>query len=769
MRTRNPIGSASRWSRSCTLGTICLIALAFLTACNRDPAVRKQKYLESGNKYFSQKRYDEAVIEYRNALQVDPQFAEAYYRLGLSFLQMGQWVPAGQSFSRAIATDPEHLDARVHLGNILLGVGQYADARAQGEEVLRRNPQNADAHVLLGQISIQQKNFAEAKSEFGLAMQIAPGSPVPYTDLGLAQLINREFDAAEVNFQKAAQLQPEEPQFAINLANFYRSMQKPDRALQVLHEAVARNPQAMVLQLAVADLYFYEKRMGDLGTLLTQLEAKDHDFPDARQNVADFYFSHKDVPAALDRYLALARKDERNPALAKRVVECYLQLSKWREAEEWTAKQDSKKNKDPELRLLHARALAGQYRLREAIAENQAVIKEAPGLVAAQYALAQAYLQKGDLRAAKDAMTDALRLQPGYVPAFLGLANIALRQNDFQVALQYANQIIAQTYWVPEAHLLAGNAYLLHGDLAQALNEFEIASSLDPEDATSLERRGQVLTAQRKYDLAEKSYEDALAIAPGSAEALGGLVTNFLQRGQVERARARIAQQIKSQPGDYRLQLVMGEFCAERSDWECAEQSYRHSVALNPYALYAYYQLAHIYKATNRWPEAIQQYEKARQQFPDVLPNYITLGIAYEAQGNYERAIQLYQDALKIDPTFAPAQNNLAWLYLQHDGPLTEALRLAQLAKNQQPDDPHINDTLAWGYYKRGWYPSAAELLESLVAKNPRSSTYQFHLGMTYMAEGKPDLGRKMLQNALRSGLTGEDAQAAKNALTAAL
>jgi uncharacterized protein HemY len=110
----------------------------------------------------------------------------------------------------------------------------------------------------------------------------------------------------------------------------------------------------------------------------------------------------------------------------------------------------------------------------------------------------------------------------------------------------------------------------------------------------------------------------------------------------------------------------------------------------------------------------------------------------------------------------------LAWLYLQHDGPHTEPLRLAQLAKNQQPDGPHINDTLAWGYYKRGWYPSASELLESLVAKNPKASTYKFHLGMTYIAEGKADLGRQMLQNALHSGLEGDDARDARNALAAA-
>lgn len=762
MKMRKCYTGPAIWSRHCSILLACWIAVIVLAACNTDPNVRKQKFLESGNKYFNQKRYGEASIQYRNALQVDPQFAEAYYRLGLSFLQQGQWVPAGQALSRAVAFDPENLDAHIRLGNIFLGIGQYPDARSQGEEVTRRNPQNADAHVLLGQVSVQQKNFADAKNEFEQAMKIAPWSPVPYTDLGLAQLMNGEFNLAETNFQKAMQLSPDEPQFAINLANFYRGRQEFDKSLLVLREAAARNPKAVALQLAVADLYYYEKRTNDMHNLLDQLESGD--LPNARQSVADFYFSHRDVPAALDRYLALAGK-ERTSAIMKQVAECYLRLSRWREADEWIAKQGTKKDKDAEFHLLHARSLAGQYRLREAIAEDQAAIKAAPGMVSAQYVLAQAYLQKGDLQAAKDAMTDALRLQPGYLPAFLGLANIALRQNDPQVALQYANQIISQTYWVPEAHIIAGEAYVLRREFPAALKEFDTASTLDPDNAIPLERHGYALAAQRQYDLAEKSYEDALAIAPESAEALGGLVNSLLQRGQVDRARARIQKQIEIQPQEYRLQLVMGEFCLERKDWGCAEQSYRRAVELNPYSLSAYIQLGHIYKVTNRWSEAVQQYEKARQQFPDILPNYITLGIAYEAQGNYGRAVQVYRDALKIDPTFVPAENNLAWLYLQHDGDLGEAIRLAQLARNQQPDDPHINDTLAWGYYKRGQYPAAAEILEGIVAKNPKSSNFQFHLGMAYMMEGRQDQAWKSLETALSLGLAGNDAQMAKDTL----
>ena len=46
------------------------VALGLLVGCSRDPNVRKQKYLESGNRYFQQGKYREAAVQYQNALQV---------------------------------------------------------------------------------------------------------------------------------------------------------------------------------------------------------------------------------------------------------------------------------------------------------------------------------------------------------------------------------------------------------------------------------------------------------------------------------------------------------------------------------------------------------------------------------------------------------------------------------------------------------------------------------------------------------------------------
>jgi Tfp pilus assembly protein PilF len=161
----------------------------------------------------------------------------------------------------------------------------------------------------------------------------------------------------------------------------------------------------------------------------------------------------------------------------------------------------------------------------------------------------------------------------------------------------------------------------------------------------------------------------------------------------------------------------------------------------------------------------IQAYEAARAKFPDYLPTYLLLAQVYEYVGNVKQAQQTYLDALRIDPNFYLAQSNLARLYADHGGSLGDALDLAQKAKAAQPDDPTVNDALGWVYYKQGLHLSALPLLEAAAAKTPQVATIQFHLGMVYLAAGKPGQAHSSLQTALGLGLSAEDTRSAQDAL----
>src|SRR5215471_20026958 len=100
----------------------CCLLAAFCTSCSRDPNVRKQRYFDSGEKYFAQGKYREAAIQYSNALQIDSRFAQAHFQLGQSYLRIGDSQRAFQELTRTVELAPDNYRAHVDLANLLMTV-----------------------------------------------------------------------------------------------------------------------------------------------------------------------------------------------------------------------------------------------------------------------------------------------------------------------------------------------------------------------------------------------------------------------------------------------------------------------------------------------------------------------------------------------------------------------------------------------------------------------------------------------------------------------
>jgi predicted Zn-dependent protease len=106
---------------------------------------------------------------------------------------------------------------------------------------------------------------------------------------------------------------------------------------------------------------------------------------------------------------------------------------------------------------------------------------------------------------------------------------------------------------------------------------------------------------------------------------------------------------------------------------------------------------------------------------------------------------------LEVDAANPFALNNLAY-DLAVSSP-DEALTLAQQAAGHAPDNPSVQDTLGWIYYRKGIYRTAIEHLKAAVDTEPTPKR-QFHLAMTYLKYGDRDSGGKLLERALRQDPT---------------
>jgi len=73
--------------------SLVVVALLLIAGCS-NPEKQKQQYFESGNKYFAAKQYDHAIVEYSNALRIDPKFGQAHVKLAESYEQTHNPVSA---------------------------------------------------------------------------------------------------------------------------------------------------------------------------------------------------------------------------------------------------------------------------------------------------------------------------------------------------------------------------------------------------------------------------------------------------------------------------------------------------------------------------------------------------------------------------------------------------------------------------------------------------------------------------------------------------
>src|SRR5437016_269455 len=108
---------------------VCVTASA--VGCAQSPAAKKQKYLEKGAKYYTDGKYNEAVVELKNALQIDPKFVPALIVLGRAYRAKSWNADAARELGRAVELDPSSTEARVDLGQAFLNLESWNDAEAQ--------------------------------------------------------------------------------------------------------------------------------------------------------------------------------------------------------------------------------------------------------------------------------------------------------------------------------------------------------------------------------------------------------------------------------------------------------------------------------------------------------------------------------------------------------------------------------------------------------------------------------------------------------------
>jgi putative PEP-CTERM system TPR-repeat lipoprotein len=374
---------------------------------------------------------------------------------------------------------------------------------------------------------------------------------------------------------------------------------------------------------------------------LAQMDVQDKKPDAARQRLVAFLEKDKKNTGALSALAGLAQSQNKpdevtkwleqanaeNPeaiAPAIQLATHYLRIKQPAKALTLTRKMQTANPANPDLLDLLGQAQAASSDLPGALETYSKLVNVAPKSAPAQFRLASVHmLMKNETEAAAD-LKRAIALQPGFVPAYIAQAELAVRNNRPDEALTVARQLQKQP----------------------------------GQQQVGLMIEADVLTQQKKPALALPLYEKAFALAK-TPKLMLTIHQLLVRAGREKEADQRLAQWVKDHPNDILTAMYIAESNIAKKQYKTAipqlvailQQTPNNAAALN--------NLAWTYQQ-EKDPKALETAERAYSLAGEVPPVMDTLGTILTERGDTKRSIPLLQKAASLAPNDLDVRLHLA-------------------------------------------------------------------------------------------------------------
>ena len=745
-----------------------LLAVAAGSSCVRDPEKLKLQYVRSGDEYLARKKYTEAILEYRRAVQVAPKDGEARYKLAEAYAAADEVRNALPEYVRAADLLPERMELQIKAGNLLLLGGRFQDAKTRARSVLNRDPKDVRALVLLGNALAGLREIGDAVTVAEHATELAPERAGLYTNLGALQLAKGDHDLAETAFKRAVEVGGARTLPRLALANFYRACGRITDAEQTLRGALTIEPRNLQVNRTLGALLMEASRPAEAEPYFKAAASMSNDLP-SQLGLADYYVASHRPAEALMVLNRLAADPKAFTTAKTRIAIIEVGTNSRPDAYKTIAEVLAKSPKDATVLAFKAQILLADYRIDEALAVIKDAVTIDPRSPQVQLMRGRVHVARNELEEARKAFNEALDLDRFGVgvDAALELAQLHMRRREMDTSIGYADQGVKTHPDSLEARLLLVRTLMIRSeDFPRAENEARALVARFPAQSAANAAWGGICILNRNPAAARKAFDRALQLDADCIEAWNGLMVVDAASNNLREFGRRLEARIDHSLRKVDLLVLNAKAAALARDAGRAEQSLKRAVAVDPAQPESYSLLGQLYVAQGKLPSATDEYLKMAKLDANSLPASTMLGLLYSAQSNVTEAEKWYERAVEISPRgAAAASNNLAWMYGERGGNLDAATRLAQFAQSQAPEQPQFNDTLGWIYYKRNMITQAINALQIAVDMVPDNPVYQFHIGMALARTGNDSRARRSLERAVQLAPKMPDADEARRTL----
>lgn len=756
---------------------------------------KKTLLLTKGESYFNNDDFFMARLQFKRALQIDPNITEAYYKLGVTEVHLGNVKQALSNFLRVLELNPKHSNSHIQIGSLMLDAGFPKTAIQRTNFVLATDENHRKALKLKASALLK---FNRNKNNTQMALQIfeqllrsGDTSADIYYQSATALFKQSNIVQAQVRIAEGLSQNPQDSKLNELLAKTYLQQNKRENAIHTYQKLVTIDPKDPAYVFDLAELLWGTNRKQQAKKLLAKhtllIGAKDES---VWIRLSHFYAQKNKIDLSFNTLQAgLSAHPESfklHLTLARRLIEKKDYVSVIKQLHPGLRTSEMKPGSNiNDAKLLLSKSFLAIGELNQAKKYSDAYLKEYPQNEEALFIKGMIDLINNDPRNATSKFWSILETNPLNDAARIQLACAMTRTNQWQKAIEILTEGLVKSENDITLHHALFQTHLQQKNYVQAEIQLNELLSKNPDDLRTIAITAdfyQLIGAREKAEkiyiktldnqppiflpyielsklyAIEKNYDKALkqlkkghVILPESKEILLALTEMCIKTGKYESAVNIVKKRLEKNPQDAFAFLIKGKIYASMREYEKSERAYQKAIHLKPKYTQAHTELMELWYRQKKKNKITTYYNSLIRNTPNTIYARAVLAEFYIKEHTYPKAIELYESIIEKNPAELLALNliGLMCTYPRSEQDLANALTLAKEALQNNPANPVVLDMLGWAYYHNGDLNRAQGYLYRSLDIAPDEPMTLFHLAKVTLEVGQFKKAAYALERAL--------------------
>ena len=185
-----------------------------------------------------QNQLNDSIANYKKAIKIDPNYAQAYNNLGIALQKLKKKDQAIDNFKKAISLKNDFVEALNNLGQATWELNESKDALTYFEKAVKIKPNYPEVFHSIAAIHYDLGNNETAIDNCQKAIIIKPDYADVYNTLGMIFYELLKFNESLSNYNKAIELSPNNEKFYNNLGNLLNRLGKYEEAMLTYNKAI---------------------------------------------------------------------------------------------------------------------------------------------------------------------------------------------------------------------------------------------------------------------------------------------------------------------------------------------------------------------------------------------------------------------------------------------------------------------------------------------------------------------------------------------------